>query len=771
MAAAEEDMGGGGPFKLSYELRAHEDDVRGVCACVGGEGGEAIATASRDKTVRYWAPASTEGGGNRYELKSTFVGHTSFVGPVAWMPSQLNASRFPAGALVSGGMDTRVLVWDVVSGALAQELAGHELQVSSVAILPNGDIVSASLDKTIRVWREGACIGVLTGHEGPVLAVLALPNGQILSGGADKTIRLWEGSKCVRTFTGHSDSVRGLSLVPDVGVLSASHDGTVRLWSFQGDVVMELVGHTALVYAAAANTMDGTVASASEDNTVRVWRGGECVQTIPHPGCVWGVVFLSNGDLATACSDSVARIWTTSADRAADDQTVALFAAAILARQTASKTVGGVPVSELPGLEALQQPGTKDGQTKIIKEGDSGVAYSWNSREFNWDKVGEVIDGPDDGGFGSRSLHGVTYDYVFDVDIGDGQPVRKLPYNRGDNPYTAAAKFLEDEDLPMTYRDQVVEFINTNTQAAAPQYDVPANFDPFTGGGAYVPSGSSHTSTTSKSQTSFTHIPKKGFLFFDTAQFDAIERKIMEFNASTPVAEAGAALSEEHVALIKRIIATARETTRYHVSKFSDAEYAVLDRMLLSWPHAQLFPVLDTLRMLLMHPEAAARYSRGPVLLQALLRASGPPVMAAAQLTALRALANAYRHRALRDWLRHSSGQVIDAYAECCRSDNKNIRLALATVLLNYAVLASEGMDAGPKMHCLSALMQLCADEDPQVLFRALAGAGTLVCLDPSLRDQAQSLGLQAAVDSAKTSATSTVVECAKDVSRALQQT
>lgn len=31
--------------------------------------------------------------------------------------------------------------------------------------------------------------------------------------------------------------------------------------------------------------------------------------------------------------------------------------------------------------------GTNDGQTKVVREGDNGVAYSWNSRDQKWDKV------------------------------------------------------------------------------------------------------------------------------------------------------------------------------------------------------------------------------------------------------------------------------------------------------------------------------------------------------------------------------------------------
>ena len=73
----------------------------------------------------------------------------------------------------------------------------------------------------------------------------------------------------------------------------------------------------------AAGAPDGTIASASEDNTARLWRpDGTCLQVIEHPGCVWDVAFLPNGDLVTACSDYAARVWTSSPDRVADSATV-----------------------------------------------------------------------------------------------------------------------------------------------------------------------------------------------------------------------------------------------------------------------------------------------------------------------------------------------------------------------------------------------------------------------------------------------------------------
>lgn len=44
---------------------------------------------------------------------------------------------------------------------------------------------------------------------------------------------------------------------------------------------------------------------------------GVCIQSVEHPGCVWDAKFLENGDVVTACSDGVVRIWTVQLDRIA----------------------------------------------------------------------------------------------------------------------------------------------------------------------------------------------------------------------------------------------------------------------------------------------------------------------------------------------------------------------------------------------------------------------------------------------------------------------
>ncbi|KAJ4747357.1 Phospholipase A-2-activating [Rhynchospora pubera] len=469
-------------YRLSCVLRGHEDDVRGICIC--GESG--IATSSRDRTVRLWVADSDAK--HKYSLSKTLAGHTSFVGPLAWIAP---SDQFPEGAIVSGGMDTQVLLWNVQTGEIVERMKGHQYQVTGLAVDDNGDIISSSMDCILRRWRKGQAVEFWEAHSVAVQTVIKLSSGEFLTGSSDSTMKLWRGRTCLHTFTGHSDTVRGLALMPGIGVLSASHDCTVKLWALTGQVLMEMVGHTSLVYSVAAHS-SGLVASGSEDRFLKIWKDGVCVQSIEHPGCVWDVKFLENGDVVTACSDGVVRVWTRQNDRLADPQETEAYLDQLSQYKLSRKTVGGLKLTDLPGLEALQVPGTIDGQTMVVREGDNGVAYSWNTKQSQWDKIGEVVDGPDDASNG-QVYNGTRYDFVFDVDIGDGLPIRKLPYNRSENPYEVADKWLVKENLPLTFREQVVEFILQNSGQKTFTPD-PSFRDPYTGANAYVPGESSFSS-------------------------------------------------------------------------------------------------------------------------------------------------------------------------------------------------------------------------------------------------------------------------------------
>ena len=100
--------------------------------------------------------------------------------------------------------------------------------------LSNGNIISGSDDKTIRIWDKNnqlLCINKLIGHEKSVRALCQLSDNLIASASFDKTIKIWDlnENKCVQTLYDHSDKVVCLLKTSEY-LISASGDKTIKFW-------------------------------------------------------------------------------------------------------------------------------------------------------------------------------------------------------------------------------------------------------------------------------------------------------------------------------------------------------------------------------------------------------------------------------------------------------------------------------------------------------------------------------------------------------------
>ena len=73
------------------------------------------------------------------------------------------------------------------------------------------------------------------------------------------------------------------------------------------------------------------------------------------------------------------------------------------------------------------------------------------------------------------------FDYVFSIDVNEGGPSYKLPYNISDDPWLTAYNFLQKNDLNPMFLDQVAKFIIDNTQGQMLGLGNTNFSDPFTG--------------------------------------------------------------------------------------------------------------------------------------------------------------------------------------------------------------------------------------------------------------------------------------------------
>eukprot|EP00913_Durusdinium_trenchii_P005663 g5281.t1 len=148
-------------------------------------------------------------------------------------------------ASVRLGNTFAVRIWDLSSGtprATFQKQA-HTEPIQSIDWSPDGGgIVTASRDRTVRVWnvKDGSLRFSMQRHDQPVFAVAWSPDGEtIASGGDDMEIYLTDARTGEQTNVfghtgGESATVRSLAWLPNGKKLMAAYElGNVQLFDFE----------------------------------------------------------------------------------------------------------------------------------------------------------------------------------------------------------------------------------------------------------------------------------------------------------------------------------------------------------------------------------------------------------------------------------------------------------------------------------------------------------------------------------------------------------
>ena len=83
-----------------------------------------------------------------------------------------------------------IYVW-TQDGEQILELHGHTSFIYSISALPNGEIVSAGEDRSIKIWQNGECIQTITLPAISIWSVAVQPNGDIVCGSNDSDVRVF----------------------------------------------------------------------------------------------------------------------------------------------------------------------------------------------------------------------------------------------------------------------------------------------------------------------------------------------------------------------------------------------------------------------------------------------------------------------------------------------------------------------------------------------------------------------------------------------------
>jgi WD40 repeat protein len=220
--------------------------------------------------------------------------------------------------IVSASGDKTLRVWDTETGGCLHILRGHTASVMSVIKLEENRVVSASNDKTLRVWdtETGVCLKILEGHTRYISSVIKLEENRVVSASWDGTLRVWDTERgvCLKILEGQTGYVMSVIKLGENRVVSASIDGTLRVWDTERGVCLKtLEGHTDLVLSV-IKLGENRVVSASEDKTLRVWNTetGECLKILEgHTDDVNSVIKLEENRVVSASLDGTLRVWNT----------------------------------------------------------------------------------------------------------------------------------------------------------------------------------------------------------------------------------------------------------------------------------------------------------------------------------------------------------------------------------------------------------------------------------------------------------------------------
>lgn len=586
------------------------------------------------------------------------------------------------------------------------------------------------------------------------------------TGCADQSIRIFSPTgKFLHTIKGSSDVVRALCCVSSnhpsgANFASAGNDGIIRLWKLNGKQVGELRGHESFIYSL-TSLPSGELVSSGEDRTVRIWGGDECIQTITHPAIsVWAVAACpGNGDIVSGASDKKVRVFSRAKEREGMPEVIRAFEDSVKSSSIPKQQVGDVQKEKLPGPEFLRQKsGSKEGQVVMIKEDDGSVgAYQWSQGAQSWMSVGTVVDAV--GSSGKKTDYfGKDYDYVFDVDIEDGKPPLKLPYDLSQNPYEAATKFIQDNELPMTYLDQVANFITANTQGATlgQSSEGPVASDPLGTESRYRPGEASSNVAASTPPSRPKILPQTTYLSIKTANLRTIRKKIEDLNEQLlREGDSDAALNEPQLTTLEGMLKPLEQSLAGSETARSDKRLEdgvqLVTQMISTWPTGQLLPALDLLRLLAASTPflAAYRAKNDSSFLNMLVERQvfKDPDRPNNIMLAVRTFSNLFETSVGRDLADKEFDTIQTLVEGSADHSNRNLTIAATTLYVNYSVLFTSSSKnnhqpqwtidrGGALMDHLTRIIRSTVDSE--AVYRALVAIGTLLGLGEEVQTTAK---------------------------------
>ena len=128
--------------KPDVTLKGHTNAIFSICKINENK----IASASCDKSIRIWDL-------DNYICYQIFEGHSGFIWSLVNVEINFGNKGETKKLLASASSDKTIKFWDLDENRCYKTIVAHDKEITTLANLKDGNLISGSLDSTIKIWK------------------------------------------------------------------------------------------------------------------------------------------------------------------------------------------------------------------------------------------------------------------------------------------------------------------------------------------------------------------------------------------------------------------------------------------------------------------------------------------------------------------------------------------------------------------------------------------------------------------------------------------
>ncbi len=181
--------------------------------------------------------------------------------------------------------------------------------------MQNGLLLSASADKTIKVWNstDWSLERTMEGHLDSVNCLAELSYDSFASGSEDGEIKIWSTREWtnLRSWKAHSKSIKLLVLLYKQNYLASTYQTQeIKIWDFSQGALVKVIRSDVMIYSLVA-LRNGDIISASDKGYIGVWdvENGLLKKNLFYESSmIWCLAFDLEGRIAVGMGNGDIRV-------------------------------------------------------------------------------------------------------------------------------------------------------------------------------------------------------------------------------------------------------------------------------------------------------------------------------------------------------------------------------------------------------------------------------------------------------------------------------